>query len=479
MRLYVVFRYTGVILIFNAIFLLISAFISFFNNDAGFFPLIYSALIATLFGAFPLIFVPPTEDISNNEGMVIVVSSWLVSCLVGMLPYVLWGGEFSITNAWFESVSGYTTTGASILNNVEALPMGLLFWRASTHWIGGIGIIIFVLSVLPSMGIAGMILYRSEMSSTALRQFKMRTKEAVRIIAAVYVGITIVQTIALLITGLNLFDAVTHTFATVATGGFSTKNMSVASFNNPAAEIVIMFFMIISGMNFGLLFAVFIGNFSALRTSSVVKYYLSINFIAIILVTINTYFTNYHNFWDALRYSSFQILSVGTSTGFANADSSIWPGFAQIILILFTLQCACAGSTSGGIKIDRIVMMFKSFLRRVKQIMYPNAVFAVSMDKSKTNDAMIDSAVIYILFYMIIVTVGSLILAAMGVDSLSAFSGTAAAMGNVGPGLSTVGSLSNYSQIPELGKWVLATIMLLGRLEIYGLIIFFMPKTWK
>ncbi|OGU54829.1 MAG: cation transporter [Ignavibacteria bacterium RBG_13_36_8] len=466
-------------MLFNAIFLLISSAISFFNNDTAFFPLLYSALIATLFGCFPLIFVPPIEDISNNEGMVIVVSSWLLSCLIGMLPYLLWGGEFTITNAWFESVSGYTTTGSSILTDVESLPMGLLFWRASTHWIGGIGIIIFVLSVLPSMGIAGMILVRSEMSPTALRQFKMRAREAVRILVAVYLGITISEIVSLLLCGLNLFDSITHTFATVATGGFSTKNSSIAAFQNPAAEIVIMFFMIISGMNFALLFAVIIGNFSPLKISTVVKYYLGINFIAIVLVSLNTYQHNYNSYIDALRYSSFQILSIGTSTGFANADSSVWPGFSQIIIIFFTLQCACAGSTSGGIKIDRMVLMFKSFLRRLKQVMYPNAVISISIDGSRVNDPTIEGGLLYILFYLIIVVTGSLLLAAMNVDALSALSGTAAAMGNVGPGLSSVGSLSNYSQIPIMGKWILSTAMLLGRLEIYGLIIYFMPKTWR
>jgi len=203
------------------------------------------------------------------------------------------------------------------------------------------------------------------------------------------------------------------------------------------------------------------------------------NFIAIILVTFNTYITNYDSFIDALRYSSFQILSVGTSTGFANADSSLWPGFSQIIIILFTLQCACAGSTSGGIKIDRVVMMFKSFYRRTKQIMYPNAVIGISMDKKKMEDNTVEAAVIYILFYMIIVMAGTLLLSLLNVDSLSAFSGTAAAMGNVGPGLSKVGSLENYAMIPDMGKWVLSIIMLLGRLEIYGLVIFFMPRTWK
>lgn len=479
MRYHLVYRYIGQILIFNAIFLLISAVISLLSGDTAFLPLLYSALIAALFGAFPLIFVPAAKDISNNEGLVIVVGSWLLSCLVGMLPYFLWGGEFSFVNAWFESVSGYTTTGASILNNVEALPHGLLFWRASTHWIGGIGIIIFILAVLPSMGIASMVLYRTEMSPAAIRQFHMRTREAVRIILYVYIGITALESIALLACGLNLFDAVTHSFATVATGGFSTKNLSVAGFNSIAVEVVIMTFMIISGVNFALLFSAITGSIANLKTSSVLKYYLTANFIAIIVVSLNTYGVNYESYGEALRYSAFQILSVGTSTGFANADSSIWPPFSQLIIIFFTLQCACAGSTSGGIKIDRVVILFKSIKRKIMRIMYPNAVVSVSMDKVKIDDLLIESSVLYISFYLVIVFISTLLLSFIDVDMLSAFSGSAAAMGNVGPGLSAVGSLENFSGIPDLGKFILSITMLLGRLEIYGLIVFFLPKTWK
>ena len=479
MRLRIVFRYIGLVLLLISGFLLISAAISFFNKDEGFFPLLYSALISATFGIFPLIFVPSTEEISNNEGLLIVVSSWIIASVIGMTPYILWGSEFTFTNAWFESVSGFTTTGASILNDIESVPKGLLFWRAATHWIGGIGIIIFALSVLPSMGIAGMVLYRTEMSPASIRQFKVRTKEAARILLFVYAGITLLETISLVLCGLNLFDAITHSFATVATGGFSTRNHSVAAFANLNVEIVIMIFMILSGMNFALLFSLIIGQFYKLKISSVTKYYLLANLIGIIIVTINTYGHNYDNLLEALRYSSFQLLSIGTSTGFSNADSSIWPGFSQMIILFFTLQCACAGSTSGGIKIDRMVILFKLLNRKLKQLIYPNAVFNISVDKVSINETVIESATTYILFYIIIVLISSLLVSTLGVDMLSSFSGAAAMMGNVGPGLSSVGSVSNYAHLPYLAKWIFSFTMLLGRLEIYGLIIYFIPKTWR
>ncbi len=479
-RIQVILRYIGMIFLFNATFLLISAGISFFNHDAGLFPLTFSFLIVLLFGLFPLIFVPRPDEITNNEGMLIVVGSWLLSCLIGMLPYILYGGEFTIPGAWFESVSGYTTTGATILNNIEGLPQGILFWRASTHWMGGIGIIVFVLAVLPSTGFVGVVLSRSEMSASTLKQFKVRTAEAVHIILYIYVGITLLETIFLMIFGMNLFDAITHAFATVATGGFSDKNMSVAAFHSVSIEVTIMVFMILSGINFALLFSALIGRITDVKTSSVLKYYLGANFVAIILASLNLYMNGtYPTIWASLRYSSFQILSVGTSTGFASADSSVWPWFSQLIIIFFTLQCAMAGSTSGGIKTDRIVIFFKALVRRVKQVRYPNAVFPLVVDNKTLDENSVSLAILYIVIYVFFVFVSTLLLTLMGVDGLSAFSGSAAAMGNVGPGLSTVGSLDNYSAIPALGKYLLGFVMLLGRLEIYGLVVFFFPSTWR
>jgi trk system potassium uptake protein TrkH len=244
MRPHIIFRYTGLILLFNGIFLLISSLISVIYTDSAFMPLFYSAIIAMLFGTFPLIFVPPASDISNKEGFTVVVSSWLLSCLMGLIPYILWGGEFTFTNAWFESVSGFTTTGSSILTNIEALPAGLLFWRASTHWIGGIGIIIFALSVLPSMGRAGIVLYRAEISPLATENFHFRTRKALKILVTVYVGLTLAETIGLLFCGMGLFDSLTHSFATIATGGFSTKNSSIAHFRSVPIEAVVIFIMV-------------------------------------------------------------------------------------------------------------------------------------------------------------------------------------------------------------------------------------------
>ena len=478
MRPQIILRYNGFVLLLNAVFFLISALISLLYMDSALYPLLYSFIIAVLFGVFPMLFVPPTKEISNREGFTIVVTSWLLSCLIGGLPYVLWGGEFSFTNAWFESVSGYTTTGSSILTNVEALPPGLLFWRASTHWIGGIGILVFVLSVSPYMGKAGMILYRTEMSPLAADNFHYRTKQTLNILLYIYVGLTVAETILLLFCGVDLLDAVIHAFGTIATGGFSSKNLSIASFHSLPVEIVVMVFMVLSGMHFGLLFAAVTGKISDLRHSSVVRYYLIALCIGVAVIAL--YLTNHvYGLWEALRYGSFQVLSVGTSTGFATADTSYWPPFTQLILIFFTLQCACAGSTSGGIKTDRIVLFWKAIIQRIKKIQHPNAVILVKIDKTTIDEDILEASMLYIGFYLAVVFLAAVLIAALGVDILTAFSGAAAAMGNVGPGFGSVSSLGNYSQIPVAGKWILSAVMLLGRLEIFGLLLFIISRWWR
>jgi len=472
-------RYVGVVLLINALFLLLSAAVSALYADLAFRPLLYSALVTAMFGIFPLIYVPPSRRIAANEGLVIVVLSWLLSCLVGTLPYILWGGEFTFTHAWFESVSGYTTTGSSILTDIEALPAGLIFWRAATHWLGGMGIMLFVLAVLPSMGVAGMVLARSEMSVIAQENFRTSVKNTLRIIFTVYIGLTLLETAALMICGMNLFDAVIHSFATIATGGFSSKNASIAYFNSVQIELVIMLFMIFSGIHFGFIYSTFQKKEKLLCKSQIVKYYITALALGIVITSVNLYGDTFQSYSAALRYASFQIISIGTSTGFATTDSSLWPAVSQLLLIFFALQCACAGSTSGGIKADRMVMLGKAILRQIKLMQHPRAIFTVRIDGRSIAEDALALGILFISAYLIVVFLTTLLLTVMGIDLLSAFSGAVAVTGNVGPGLGTVGSTGNFSHIPALGKWVLTAAMLLGRLEIYGLILFFHPQIWQ
>lgn len=479
MRIQIVFRYVGFVLLLNGLGLLLSAGVALYYREAASSILLYSALIAFLFGSFPLIFVPRTDGISNSEGSIIVVAGWLVSCLLGTVPYLLWGSEFDFTNAWFESVSGFTTTGSTILTDIEALPKGLLFWRAVTHWLGGMGIIVFALSVIPFMGEGMKVLYHSEMSSLAVDNFHQRARQSVRILAIVYIGLTLLQTAALMLCGMDGFDALTHAFATIATGGFSPKNASIAYYNSFAVEAVVMFFMIVSGIHFALLFAAISGRFKNLWRSPFVRYYLLAQLIGILIVSIDLRSGNYDNFSEALRYGAFQLLSVGTSTGFATADSAVWPPLSQLLLIFFSLQCACAGSTSGGIKADRIVITAKAIWRQFQQLLHPRGVIPFTLQNRSISRDVAENSVLYIVFYLFIVLTSTLLLIALGTNSLEAFSGTVAAIGNVGPGLGQVGSTGNFNHISIAGKWILSAVMLLGRLEIYALVIFFIPGQWR
>ena len=479
MRLHYILRYIGLIFIFNSIFLFISFLISVFNSDSSAIPLFYSTLIALVFGIFPLIFVPSQSHINSHEGIVIVVFSWLSSCLIGSLPYILWGGEFNFTNAWFESVSGYTTTGSSIINNIEALPKGLLFWRSVSQWIGGTGIILFVLYILPIANQSKLVLFNSEMSSIAKKSYIYRTKQILQILLYVYIGLTVLETLFLFISGMNVFDALTHSFTTIATGGFSTKNLSIAYYNNIGIEITIIVFMLLSGIHFGLLFETILGRRNNVFKSPIVKFYLLLIFIGIILVSIKLHGSEFDTWGETIRYSSFQVISLGTSTGFATIDTANWSGFTQLILVFFTLQCACAGSTSGGIKIDRIFILWKTIIKNIKLLQHPHAIIPIKIGKISISDDITRNSISYIILYLIVVFISTLLISALNVDIYTAFSGSAATMGNVGPGFGDVSSLGNYSQIPDAGKWVLTFNMLLGRLEIYGFLSLFMIKSWK
>jgi trk system potassium uptake protein TrkH len=479
MRPHIIFRYVGIVLLFNGFFLSVAAAISFFHHQSDFLPLLYSAAITILFGIFPLIYVPPSTQINNNEGLFIVVSSWLLSCLIGILPYILYGGEFTLVNAWFESVSGFTTTGSSILTNVEALPFGLLFWRAATHWIGGIGIIVFVLAVIPAIGQASMLLSRSEISQLAMKNFQYRTRKILKIVLSVYLSLTFLETILLIFCGMGMFDALTHSFSTIATGGFSTKNLSIAYFDSPAIELVIIVFMILSGIHFGILYAAASGKIREMWQSSTIRFYVGAMFVGVIAVTLYIHGTIFEKWTEALRQSAFQVVSLGTSTGFATTDTGRWPAFTIMILIYFTLQCACSGSTSGGIKVERMLIFWKSVRTKIKKLKYPKAVVPLKMDNSFIPEEVVTTSLLFIALYLASLFLSTLLLTAMGVDIMSAFSGTAACMGNVGPGFGTVSSLANYSQLPEAGKVVLTVVMLLGRMEIFGLILFLSAGNWK
>ena len=323
------------------------------NVDSGFYPLLLSSMLTLTLGAFPLLFVPRAHSISNKEGFTIVVGSWILASVVGMFPYLIWGGEFTLVNAWFESVSGYTATGATILNDIEYMPQGMIFYRTATNWLGGVGVVMFALVILPSLGTSKMALSNVELSSLAKDNYRYRTQVIVRILLIVYVGLTIVTTLALKFAGLRWFDALNHAMSACATAGFSTKNSSIAFYDNLSVELILAGAMLISSLHFGLIYATFLRKGNNVFRSEVVKTYFIIIIAATLLITMSIYGADiYADIWQSLRHAFFQVVSLITTTGFATADTNLWTPFAIVVLISVSIICACAGSTSGGMKVD-------------------------------------------------------------------------------------------------------------------------------
>jgi len=481
MNLKVVSRNIGIALLLNALFMYISAIVSaIYNFDASFSPLLLSAFITSVAGLFPLIFVKKFYEISIKEGFTIVVFSWLLSCLFGMLPYVLYGGEFTIVGSWFESVSGYTTTGATVLKDVESVPKGLLFWRSSTHWLGGLGVVLFMLLVLPSVSTFRMRLSKMEISTLSKENFRFKTHQTIRVISTVYLGLTIIQTLLLMLAGMNLYDAINHSFSTVSTGGFSTKNLSIQSFDSFKIELIIMIFMVLSGMHFGLLYSTFAKRSTSIFNSSVVRFYLISIVIGGIFVSLNIWLAGTEsNGMEAFRIGFFQVISMATTTGFATADSSVWPPFSMLILIYFSFQCACSGSTTGGLKSDRVFIFFASIRAQLRKQIHPNAVVPIKINNHILDKDLVYSVNLYIALYIAITFLVTLLLTLAGINITDSFTASVASMGNVGPGFGSVGSLSNYSSFPPIALILLSAEMLLGRLEIYSLLLIFVLYRWR
>ena len=481
MRVEVVLRYVGVVMLFIAMFMLISAGISYVSGvDSAFYPLLLSSLLTALLGAFPLIFVGPCTQITNKEGFCIVVGAWLVACVVSMFPYLIWGGEFTLVNAWFESVSGLTTTGSTILNDVEGLPRGLQFWRFATTWIGGMGVVMFALVILPSMGRSKMMLSNVELSAMARDNYRYRSQIIVQILLVVYVGLTVVATLLLKMAGMNWFDSLCHAMSACATSGFSTKNASIAYFNSPTIDTILIFVMAIAGIHFGVIYATVTGKRNNLFRSEVTRWYLGMLLVGSLLIAVSLYAADiYPTLSASFRYGMFQFVSLVTTSGFASADSNTWTPFAVILLIFGSIVCACAGSTAGGIKVNRLVLAGKMMRAKLKLQQHPNAVIRIRLDGVIQDNEMLHAVMIYIVAYLMFILAGTVFGTLFGVDLMTSFSGSVASIGNVGPGFGQVGSMDNFSALPAGFKVCNSLLMLLGRLEIFGLIQFFLIKWWR
>lgn len=461
--------------------MLLSACVSMmYYGDSALYPLLFSAGLTAVMGAFPMIFVRERSEINTRESYVIVVGAWLLSCVVGMFPFLLWGGEFSPVNSWFESVSGFTTTGATTIVDVEALPAGLLFWRSSTHWLGGVGVVMFTLLIMPSLGRYKSSLSKTELSPMARDNFRYKAQTIATILIVVYVGMTLTETLLLRVAGMSWFDSVNTAMSTVATGGFSTKNNSIAFWNNAWIESVVMMFMVLSGIHFGLIFGTISGKSKNIFTSEVSRYYLLCIAVVAVVIALSLWGNHtYDSLWSALRYSSFQVAAYASTSGFATADVNLWTPLAMVMIVFVSIQCACAGSTSGGLKADRVWLAMKTVRAGLLRQRHPNAVIRIKIDNVVQEEPLVGAGMTFIFVYMLLLLLGTIVLTTAGEDLTTAFTATVASVGNVGPGLGKVGSMNNYATLSPFVKTFLPMLMLLGRLEIFGLIQFFMLRWWR
>ncbi len=463
----------GKALLVSALFMFLSVLVSLANGmDSAFGALSISCLITFVVGAFPFIFVRKTPSITMNDGYLIIFISWILSFIFGMLPYILWGGEFSLVNAWYESVSGFTTTGSSIVRNLDALPKSLLFWRSSTHFIGGLGVIVFLLLVLPEASPFRLKMTNLEISSLSKEGYRYRSSRTVWIICLVYISLAVVETLALWAAGMSLFDAINHSFSTVATGGFSTRNASIAYYDSRLIEFIVMFFMLISAMHFGVLFTfVTTGSFKVFR-NPVVRFYLATILVGTLLVSGSLYIHNgTEDGAKTLLDSAFQVISVITTTGLQSTDNSFWPPMASMALLYCALQCGCSGSTTGGLKSDRILIAVKAAGCEVKRRLHPNSVFQVRVGNHLLSDASVSSVLMYISVYLLLLVLASAALIATGLGGPEAASVAVASLGNVG--VNTLPGCCDFADLPVAAKLVSTLNMFLGRVEIYPVLIVF------
>jgi trk system potassium uptake protein len=450
-------------------------------NDGSAVPILKSILI-TLAAGVCLILIfrcPRSEYISQQEGVAIVAFGWIAVGLLGGLPFYFSDHFHTVVDAVFESISGFTTTGASVLTDIEAVPAGLLLWRSFIQWLGGMGIIVLSVAILPFLGVGGMQLYKAEVPSPVPDKLKPRIRETAMSLWRVYALLTVAQTIFLLFGGMSLFDSLCHTFTTLPTGGFSTKNASIAHFDSLYIDAVIIFFMLMAGINFSLHFQLLKGKPLALWRDSECRFYLGAVLILTAIISFNIYGPNYSSIGRAVRDGAFQVVSILTTTGYATADYETWPAMSQLILLLCMFLGASAGSTGGGMKCLRIMLYFKFCYNELYALIHPRSVRRVKITGKPVPPDIMRSVIGFLGLYTGLFALCSVLLAGMGVDFTTSFAAVASAIGNIGPGLGTVGPAENYAHLPEMGKWLLAWCMLLGRLEIYTVIIFLVPEFWR
>ena len=475
---YGIIRYiVGKMLLMEGVLLLIPTFVSLlYQESSGVYFLIVIAILTVL----SLLLSKKPEDMTlyAKEGFVIVALAWIVWSVFGALPFVFSGCIPRFDNAFFEIVSGFTTTGSTILTDIEALPMGMNFWRCFTHWIGGMGVLVFVMSILPLSPKNSMFLMRAEMPGPTCDKLVPKARSTARILYGMYIVLSLAEVILLLAGGMNLYDALVHTFSTAGTGGFDNRNANVAFYDSAYIDGVITVFMLLFGVNFSLYYLLLLKEFKAVFKSEELRTYLGIVAASIALITINITHI-YGTALKAFRYAAFQVASVITTTGFVTANFDLWPEFSKTILLIIMAIGACAGSTGGGIKVSRIIILARTVTREVRQVLHPKSVNVVKLDGKRLTDENTRGVYVYMICYIAILAVSVLLISVDNFDFTTNFTAVLTTLNNVGPGLAKVGPVENFAAYSCFSKIVLSLDMLLGRLEILPLLMLFAPQTWR
>ncbi len=443
-----------------------------------------SSLITTGAGYFIAVLNKSAEeikDINRKTGFLVVSLCWLGAGIFGALPYLLTETFSSPADAFFEAVSGFTTTGASVIPDLTSLPRSILFWRDFTQWLGGMGIVLLGIAILPRLSVGGMQIMGLEAPGPTTEKLTPKIAETAKKLWAVYVILSLILVVLLFLEGMPLYDSILNTFGTMSTGGFSPNSASIGGYNNVYFEITITVFMFLAGVNFVLHFCAYKGNLGRIIRSSELKFYCLLVVIFIVISTQDIWGKTYPDFWQSLRYSSFQVISILTTTGFATADFNLWPPFTSFLLLLLMFLGGCSGSTSGSIKMIRILVLVKKGYKEIKNLIYPRGVFPVRIDGKPVDESIISGITSFFLLYIFIAGCATLILLILqnGISIITAFSACAATLGNIGPGLEQVGPMENFSFFNVPSKFFLSLLMLIGRLELYAILVVLTPAFWK
>jgi len=473
-------RILGILLIVEGLFMWLSIPIALIYKEGDSLQFLLSGAITSTVGVLAYLSTLKAKlEVTKRDGYIIVTSGWLAFSFFGTLPFMLTGSIPSFTDAFFETISGFTTTGASILNDIEDLSHGILFWRSLTQWLGGMGIIVLTLVILPVLGIGGMQLFAAEVPGPTPDKLHPRVKDTAKRLWAIYVIITLAEVLLLWLGPMNLFDAVCHSFTTMATGGYSTKQASIAYWNSPYIHYVIVLFMFIAGTNFTLAYFGFHFKFKKIWKNEEFRYYLGFTIVFSILIAAGLYFTTDKGIEQSIRDALFQVVSITTTTGFATDDYLLWIPVLTVLIFILMFFGGSAGSTGGGPKIMRIMILIKNSTQELKRLIHPNAVIPVRFNKAALSNEIVANVLAFLAFYLIIAVSSMVVMSLLGNDFETSIGAVAATLGNIGPGIGAVGPAANFSEIAGVGKWFLSFLMLVGRLELFTVLILFSPAFWK